>query len=280
MSKKPELKDLPGLGPKLEEKLVAAGITTILKLSRAKPDKLAEKVDGLSVSRAEALITSAQESLASVPERAEKPKKAEAAKKKEEAETPKKKTAAKKAPAKEEAIKEKPKPSKKEPKAKKVKPKPAKKTKPEVPVRYKNVDRRLLRISRERKLHMPQFHAENAHRWTRVSRRWRKVRGIDSFTRQKKKGRIAMVSPGYRTPKVIRNLHPSLYVEVPVNRPSDLEGLNPEIHAVRIAASVGQRKRQIILTEADAKLIRVLNPGTIKEIGEEDLFTDIDLEED
>jgi large subunit ribosomal protein L32e len=284
MSKKPELKDLPGLGPKLEEKLVAAGISTMLKLSRAKPDKLAEKVDGLSMSRAEALIAAAQEALSSVPEKVEKPKKAEVPKKKAEAEIPKKKAAAKKALAKAEAVEGKPKPSKKVPKAAKAKPKVAKKTvkkaKPEVPVRFKNVDQRLLRIARKRKLRMPQFHAENAHRWTRVSRRWRKIRGIDSYTRQKKKGRITIVSPGYRTPKVIRNLHPSLYIEIPVHRPADLEGLDPEIHAVRIGATVGERKRQNILTEADAKLIRVLNPGTSKEIGEEDLFTDIELEED
>jgi large subunit ribosomal protein L32e len=275
MSKKPELKDLPGLGSKFEEKLIAAGISTVLKLSRAKPEKLADKIEGLSVSRAEAFIAAAQEALTGIPEKAEKPVKKEtkAKEKKTEAAVPKKK-----APPKEKKVAGKPKPAKKQ--AKPAKAKTPKRAKPEVPVRFKNVDQRLLRIAREKKMRMPQFHAENAHRWTRISRRWRKIRGIDSYTRQKKKGRIAIVSPGYRTPRVIRNLHPSLYIEVPVYRPADLEGLDPEIHAVRIAATVGERKRQNILTEADAKLIRVLNPGISKEIGEEDLFTDIDLEED
>jgi large subunit ribosomal protein L32e len=280
MSKKPELKDLPGLGPKFEEKLIAAGISTVLKLSRAKPDKLAEKVEGLTVSRAEAFIAAAQEALSSVHEKAEKPVKKErkAKEKKTEEVVPKKKPIKKKAPPKEKKVVEKPKPAKK--KAKPAKEKIAKKAKPEVPLRFKNVDQRLLRIAREKKTRMPQFHAENAHRWTRIGRRWRKIRGIDSYTRQKKKGRITMVSAGYRTPRAVRNLHPSLYIEVPVYRPADLEELDPEIHAVRIAATVGQRKRQNILTEADAKLIRVLNPGISQEIGEEDLFTDIDLEED
>jgi large subunit ribosomal protein L32e len=301
MSKKPELKDLPGVGAKLEEKLIAAGIATVLKLSRAKADKLAEKVDGLSVSRAEALIAAAHESLQSTaaPAKEVKPKKAEtkekaaaktpvakaAPKKKIEAkeEAPKKKAADKKASKKKaEVVEEKPKPSKKKIKVAEVKPKKkaVKKETYEIPVRFKNVDKRLLRIAQDRKKRMPQFHAENAHRWTRISRRWRKVRGIDSFTRQKKKGRIVMVSPGYRTPKAVRYLHPSLFVEVPVYRPSDLENLNPDIHAVRIAATVGGRKRQDILERADAKLLRVLNPGTTEEIGEEDLFTDLDLEED
>ncbi|MFW9960184.1 MAG: 50S ribosomal protein L32e [Candidatus Thorarchaeota archaeon] len=298
MSKKPELKDLPGLGPKLEEKLVEAGIKTVLNLSRAKADKLAEKVDGLSVSRAEALIAAAQETLQSKPAptkeaklkksavketaRAKKSEVEPAPKKKVEAEAkaPKKKVAVKEAPKKE--AEEKPKPSKKTTKVTKVKPKKkaVKKEKPEVPVRFKNVDQRLVRIARERKLRMPKFHAENAHRWTRISRRWRKIRGIDSYTRQKKKGRLTMVSTGYRTPKAIRHLHPSMYIEVPVYRPSDLESLDPDIHAIRIAATVGGRKRQVILEEADTKLLRVLNPGTTEEVGEEELFTDLDLEED
>jgi large subunit ribosomal protein L32e len=88
-----------------------------------------------------------------------------------------------------------------------------------------------------------------------------------------------MVSSGYRSPKAIRYLHPSMFEEVLVHRPSDLEGLDADIHAVRIGGSVGQRKRQAILAEADAKLLRVLNPGTTEEIGEEDLFTDLDLED-
>ena len=79
MSKKPELNDLPGLGPKLEEKLKEAGVKTVLNLSRAKADKLAAKVDGLSESRAETLIASAQEALGEpAPKKEAKPKKTEA----------------------------------------------------------------------------------------------------------------------------------------------------------------------------------------------------------
>jgi len=300
MSKKPELKDLPGLGPKIEEKLREAGIKTVLSLSKANADKLAEKVDGLSASRAQTLITAAQETLQSAPAKEVKPKKAEAkeevpkkkaavrkeSKEKVEAkkEAPKKTTAVKVSEKKVEVTAEKPKPSKK-PKTTKVKPKvravkKVKKEKHEVPLRFKNVDQRLVRIARNKKMRMPPFHHENAHRWARVARRWRKVRGIDSYTRQKKHGRIAMVRTGYRTPRVTRNLHPSLFIEIPVFRPSDLESLNPDIHAIRIAATVGGRKRQEILSAADAKLLRVLNPGTTEEVGEEDLFTDLDLEEE
>jgi len=164
----------------------------------------------------------------------------------------------------------------------KAKPKKAakKKKKIETPARFLNIDQRLVRIAVSKKKRKPQFRADQAHRWKRVSDRWRKLRGIDSYTRQKKKGRIAMVESGYRSPKATRYLHPSLFEEVLVYRPSDLEGLDADTHAVRIGASVGARKRQAILAEAEAKFLRVLNPGTTEEIGEEDLFTDLDLEED
>jgi len=289
MSKKPELSDLPGLGPKLEEKLQEAGIKTVLNLSRAKADKLAAKVDGLSESRAETLIASAQEALSSTsaPKKEDKPKKTEAKAEKpktgksKKTETKAEKSKAEKSKAKAEA---KPKAEKKKAKASepkvKAKPKKAAKEKVEAPARFLNIDQRLVRIASATKKRKPRFRADQAHRWIRVSDRWRKVRGIDSYTRQKKKGRIAMVESGYRSPKAVRNLHPSLFKEVLVHKPADLDGLDADVHAVRIGSSVGGRKRQLILAEADVKLLRVLNPGTTEEIGEEDLFTDLDLEED
>jgi large subunit ribosomal protein L32e len=270
MSKKPELKDLPGLGSKLEEKLREAGVKTVLNLSRAKAE------------RAETLIAAAQGALPSDPTPKKvakpKPKKAEAKadKPKVKAEKPKAKTEAKpkatkkKAKAAEPKLKAKPKKAAKKKKKKKI----------ETPARFLNIDQRLVRIAVSKKKRKPQFRADQAHRWKRVSDRWRKLRGIDSYTRQKKKGRIAMVESGYRSPKATRYLHPSLFKEVLVYRPSDLENLDADTHAVRIGASVGARKRQAIIAEADAKLLMVLNPGTTEEIGEEDLFTDLDLEED
>jgi large subunit ribosomal protein L32e len=259
MSKKPELKDLPGVGPKLEDKLREAGIKTVLSMSRAQADKLAGKVDGLSESGATKLIKAAQGLLP-------------------DAAPPKTKAAEKKSAKKVEAKPEKKTTPKKETQ-KKAAPK-KKKTKIEVPVRVQNTDQRILKIAKQKKKNMPKFRHEHAHRWIRVSDSWRKPRGIDSATREKRKGRIVMVSSGYRTPKAVRDLHPSMYVEVRVHRASELEQLDPDVYAIRIASTVGFRKRQEIIAAADAKLLRVLNPGRSEEVEEEDLFTDLDLEED
>jgi large subunit ribosomal protein L32e len=281
MSKKPELQDLPGVGPKLEEKLREAGIKTVQSMSRAKADKLAEKVDGLSEGGAAKLIEAAQGLLPdTAPKKKEsekKPtKKKEAKPKKAEKPKPDKKKVEPKKTVKVKVTK--PKKEKAEPK-KKAAPK-KKKSKVEAPLRVQNTDQRLLKIAKQKKKRMPKFRHEQAHRWIRVNDSWRKVRGIDSATREKQSGRIAMVSSGYRTPKALRNLHPSLFKEVRVHTASELEGLDPEIHAVRIASTVGFRKRQEIIAAADAKLLRVLNPGRSEEIGEEELFTDLDLEVD
>jgi large subunit ribosomal protein L32e len=263
MAKKPKLSDVPGVGPAMEEKLRDAGIKTVLSLSKMDPKKLSEKVDGVGDSSAKSFISEAKKLL---------PK--DESKSKKKADKPKKKKAEAKAKP------EKPKTKKAAPKKKAKKKAPKKKPKVEVPLRVQRTDQRILRIAKQKKKHMPKFRHEQAHRWTRVSDSWRKVRGIDSATREKRKGRIAMVSSGYRTPKAVRNLHPSLYVEVRVHRASELEELNPEVHAVRIASTVGYRKRQEIIAAADAKLLRVLNPGKGEEFEEEDLFTDLDLEAD
>jgi large subunit ribosomal protein L32e len=266
MPKKPKLSDVPGVGPAMEEKLRDAGIKSVLSLSKMDPKKLSEKVEGVGESSAKNFISEAKKLIPK--EKAESKKKAEEKPKKKKAEPKAEKPKAKKAE------------EKRKPEKAKKKAAPKKKAKVEVPLRVQKTDQRLLRISRLKKKRNPKFRHEQTHRWIRVSSSWRKVRGIDSPTRAKRKGRIALVSPGYRTPKEVRDLHPSLFVEVRVHRASELEELDPEVHAVRIASTVGFRKRQEIIAAADAKLLRVLNPGRGEEVAEEDLFTDLDLEVD
>lgn len=289
MSKKPKLGDIPGIGPKMLEKLQEVGIKTPLKLSRADPAKLAAKVAGLSEKKAAELIEAAKKLLppeTEKPKKEEKPKKKAPAKKEEAPkERPKKKAAPpkeekpkKKAPPKKEAVPPVKAPKKKKkPKKKAPAKKPKKVTKKEEPLSKDTlVEPRLLRIANKMRKRQPKFRHEQAHRWIRVKDSWRKPRGIDSATREKRKGRIAMVSTGYRKPRKARGIHPSGYIEVLVHRTEDLEGLNPDLHAVRIAATVGQRKRQAIISQADILLLRVLNPGVTETYEEEELFADLE----
>ncbi|MGV9102903.1 MAG: 50S ribosomal protein L32e, partial [Promethearchaeia archaeon] len=142
------------------------------------------------------------------------------------------------------------------------------------------IDERLWKIAKKKRERKPKFRHNQAHRWKRVKDSWRRVRGIDSDIREKKKGHIKMPSAGFRTPKEVRGLHPSGYEEVLVHRPADLEGLDPTKQAVRIGGTVGERKRQNIIQKADAMMLRILNPGVEEAIIEEELFEELEGLED
>jgi large subunit ribosomal protein L32e len=64
-------------------------------------------------------------------------------------------------------------------------------------------------------------------------------------------------------------MHPSGYREVRVFTPAEMEGLNPAEDAIRIGASVGNKKRQVIQEQALSAGLKVLNPREITVPGEE-----------
>jgi large subunit ribosomal protein L32e len=118
---------------------------------------------------------------------------------------------------------------------------------------------------KELKLKRPEFVRQESWRYVRIKPNWRRPKGKDSKMRLQVKGWPPLVKIGYRTPKDYRDLHPSGYKEVLVYRPEDLQGLNPEVHAIRIAGSVGMRKRLLIVEEARKLGLKILNPPRLME---------------
>ncbi len=106
----------------------------------------------------------------------------------------------------------------------------------------------------------PAFNRQDYHKKKRVPSSWRRPRGDLSKQRIGQKGKGATVEAGYRTPTAVRGLHPSGFEEVMVHRPADLEDVDPDREAVRIASAVGARKRERIEERAADREIRVLNP--------------------
>jgi large subunit ribosomal protein L32e len=106
----------------------------------------------------------------------------------------------------------------------------------------------------------PAFNRQDHHKKKRVKSSWRKPRGNLSKQRLGVKGKGATVEAGFRTPTAVRGRHPSGFEEVRVHRPADLEDVDPDREAVRIASAVGARKRERIEDLAAEKEIRVLNP--------------------
>lgn len=118
------------------------------------------------------------------------------------------------------------------------------------------IPKRVLRMRKER----PKFVRQEAWRYKRLGEKWRRPRGKDSKTRLQKSGWPPLVKVGYRSPRKYRGLHPSGFNEVLVHNISELEGLDPARHAVRLAGSLGARTKLRIYEKAASLGLRVLNP--------------------
>ena len=120
---------------------------------------------------------------------------------------------------------------------------------------------RLLKLREEMKRRMPDFVRQESWRYVRIKENWRRPRGIDSKMRLGKKGYPECPNIGYRTPKLVRGLHPSGYEEVLVYNVDDVKKKvkDPSRQAIRIAATVGRKKRIEIIKYADEHGIKVLN---------------------
>ncbi|MFC5278192.1 50S ribosomal protein L32e [Halorubrum rubrum] len=110
----------------------------------------------------------------------------------------------------------------------------------------------------------PQFNRQDYHKKKRIPTSWRKPRGGLSKQRRRMKAKGPIVEAGFRSPTASRDLHPSGFEEVRVHNTDDLEGVDGDTQAVRIASKVGGRKRELIEDEAEERGIRVLNPTYVE----------------
>lgn len=122
--------------------------------------------------------------------------------------------------------------------------------------------KRQIELRRELKKKTPRFLRQEWFRYKRLREHWRRPTGLHSKMRRHFKFRINVPSIGYRSPRGARNLHPSGFKEVLIHNVKELEGIDPKTEAVRIAHSVGTRKRIEIELKADELGIRVLNRRT------------------
>ena len=115
-------------------------------------------------------------------------------------------------------------------------------------------------LTRRKSEGKPQFNRQDYHKKKRTPESWRRPRGTLSKQRRGVKGKGPKVQAGYRTPEAVRGKHPSGFEEVYVENLDDLEGVDGDREAVRIASAVGARKRERIEEEAEEQGVRVLNP--------------------
>src|SRR5205807_8759061 len=109
------------------------------------------------------------------------------------------------------------------------------------------------------------FNRQESWRYKRVKPAWRRARGVTSKIRKEEAGWPAKVKIGYGTAAATRGLHPRGLHERLIHRLSELEGLDPKIHIVRISARVGERKRLTLLDELRRRNFHIANPGKQEE---------------
>ena len=123
--------------------------------------------------------------------------------------------------------------------------------------------RRLIRV-RTRK--GASFKRDGFGKKSQISSSWRKPRGLHNKQRKQKKAKGNLPKPGFGSPIAVRSMHPSGFFEVLVHTVDDLEGLDPKVQAVRIASTVGNRKRMAIQDKAITAGLRVLNAKAVKPV--------------
>ena len=222
-----ELEEIKGIGKKTAEKLREAGYTSVEDISKASIEDLTA-IEGIGEKLATRIKNEA-EKLTQEKAEVEEPEKEEAEKVEEEA-------------VEEEKVEE-----------KKIKIIPS----------LSEEEARLLKLKLQRRIKKPDFRRHDSHKKKRFDDRWRRPRGRHNKLRKKIKGKGALVSIGYGTPSILRGRHPSGFEEMLIHNPKELEGLDPSRHAIRIARTVGLKKRLEIESIAEEKGFKILNPTKV-----------------
>lgn len=105
----------------------------------------------------------------------------------------------------------------------------------------------------------PDFLVKESKFCSGVKSRWRFPRGKHSPVRQFHKGRPAMPTPGYSSPKSVSGMDKSGLFPVNVSRISDLDKIDSKTQGVIISGKVGSKKRLELLNIAKDKNLSVLN---------------------
>jgi large subunit ribosomal protein L32e len=121
---------------------------------------------------------------------------------------------------------------------------------------------RLLKVRARQKSKKPEFNRHDSHKLKRLSTSWRKPRGIHNKLGAQVSAKGKLVRPGFGSPRAVRGFHPSGFREILVRNMADLK--KAEGYAVRIASTLGRKKRTEIEAKANEMNLKILNPKTLE----------------
>ncbi len=105
------------------------------------------------------------------------------------------------------------------------------------------------------------FKRQESWRLKRVKDNWRRPRGVTSRMRKEKNGWPELVKAGHGSKAARRWRHPRGLVERLVRSESDLKGVDPKQHIVRLSGRLGERKRSALLERIKSLNVHIANPG-------------------
>jgi len=117
-----------------------------------------------------------------------------------------------------------------------------------------------MRLIRMRNGNRARFQRRGIHEKKRLAEVWRRPKGRHNKLRRQIKAKGPLPRPGYGSPAAVRGLHPCGLSDILVYNEGMLTPLDPKLHAVRIAAGVGMKKKLEIQKKAVDAGLKVLNP--------------------
>lgn len=130
-----------------------------------------------------------------------------------------------------------------------------------------------LELRKEIKNRKPTFSKQDSHKKARLSKSWRRPKGIQSKMRLGIKGYARCPEIGWGSPKSVKGLSPEGLVEVKVESMKDIEGIDAKTQGAVIGGTVGKLKKiQLVkaLSEKKITILNVKNPADfLKSVEEE-----------
>ena len=120
-------------------------------------------------------------------------------------------------------------------------------------------NKQLLTKRRILKAKKPEFIRQDAHKKRKLSWKWRKSKGSGSKMRVSRRGYKRSVQIGWGSPREVKGMNREGLKPVMVHNVNDLSKLNPKTDIAVIAATVGDKKKIMIIEQAAAKKIKISN---------------------
>ena len=116
-----------------------------------------------------------------------------------------------------------------------------------------------LELRKKLKSKKPNFVRQDAHKKSKLKKRWIKPRGLDSKMRYRFKGYRRSPSKGWKSPKSVRSSCSNGLMPIIIKSINELNNIDKEKQGIIIAKSVGSKKRIDIIKKAQELNLQIIN---------------------